>query len=49
VQGMGVVGLWWGFVAGLVAVATFLVLRVRVRLSRPLTRLRLEDEVAPRA
>lgn len=48
-EGMGVVGLWWGFVAGLVAVAAFLVLRVRVRLTRPLSRLRLEDEVVPPA
>jgi MATE family multidrug resistance protein len=38
----GVVGLWWGFVAGLAAVATFLVVRVRSRLSRPIERLRVE-------
>ncbi len=36
---MGVVGLWWGFVAGLAAVATFLVLRVRFRLAGELARI----------
>jgi MATE family multidrug resistance protein len=41
----GVVGLWWGFVAGLAAVATFLVLRVRLRLSRPIERVRVEAAV----
>jgi MATE family multidrug resistance protein len=35
----GVVGLWWGFVAGLAAVALFLVLRMRVRLAGPIARL----------
>jgi MATE family multidrug resistance protein len=35
----GVTGLWWGFVAGLAAVALFLLLRVRVLLMRPLRRL----------
>jgi len=39
----GVVGLWWGFVAGLAAVALFLMLRVRVRLSRALQRVRVEE------
>jgi hypothetical protein len=37
-----VVGLWWGFVAGLAAVAVFMVLRVRRRLSRPIERMRIE-------
>jgi MATE family multidrug resistance protein len=41
----GVVGLWWGFVAGLAAVAVFLVLRVRRRLSRPIERVRVEAAV----
>ena len=41
-RSLGVVGLWWGFVAGLAAVATFLVLRVRVRLSSELKRLNVE-------
>jgi len=39
----GVTGLWWGFVAGLAAVATFLVLRVRVRLSGTLARVRVDE------
>jgi MATE family multidrug resistance protein len=34
----GVVGLWWGFVAGLAAVATFLVLRLRFRLAEDVVR-----------
>ena len=47
---LGVVGLWWGFVAGLAAVAFFLVLRVRVTLGRHVARVRIEDtatNVAP--
>jgi MATE family multidrug resistance protein len=36
--GLGVQGLWWGFVAGLAAVALFLVLRVRRVLARPVER-----------
>jgi MATE family multidrug resistance protein len=46
--GGGVVGLWWGFVAGLAAVALLLMLRVRARLRRTLERLRVHadaDEV----
>ena len=39
----GVVGLWWGFVAGLAAVAAFLVGRVRYRLAGDLTRLHVES------
>ncbi len=39
---LGVQGLWWGFVAGLLAVAIFLVLRVRVKLSGELSRLQVE-------
>ncbi len=39
---LGVVGLWWGFVAGLVAVSTFLLVRVRVRLGGTLERVRIE-------
>jgi MATE family multidrug resistance protein len=41
---MGVVGLWWGFVAGLTAVAAFLVFRVRVTLGREVTRVRIDDQ-----
>ncbi|HEY0972375.1 MAG TPA: MATE family efflux transporter, partial [Gemmatimonadales bacterium] len=32
-------GLWWGFVAGLGAVAVFLMIRVRMRLSRSIGRI----------
>jgi len=39
---LGVVGLWWGFVVGLAAVAVFLVGRVRVRLGGELERVRVE-------
>jgi multidrug resistance protein, MATE family len=42
----GPVGLWWGLVAGLAAVAVFLVVRVRVRMRRDLTRIVIEDEAA---
>ncbi len=41
-QHLGVVGLWWGFVAALMAVALFLLLRVRNRLSGDLTRIQLD-------
>ncbi|NIP77867.1 MAG: MATE family efflux transporter, partial [Gemmatimonadetes bacterium] len=39
----GPVGLWWGLVAGLGLVALFLVARVRVRMSRDLARVLIED------
>ena len=39
---LGVVGLWWGFVAGLAAVALFLTLRVHRHLGGELKRVRLE-------
>ena len=39
---LGVVGLWWGFVAGLAAVALFLVGRVRVRLGGNIERVQME-------
>jgi len=39
---LGVVGLWWGFVAGLAGVALFLLLRVRRVLSRPVARVHVE-------
>jgi MATE family multidrug resistance protein len=35
---LGAVGLWWGLVLGLAAVAIILLLRVRVALRRPLRR-----------
>lgn len=40
--GAGPVGLWWGLVAGLAAVAVLLLLRVRVRFSRELRKLDIE-------
>jgi len=40
--GHGPVGLWWGLVAGLAAVAGFLVVRVRRRLSGPIGRVVVE-------
>ncbi len=40
--GLGPAGLWWGLVLGLVIVAVFLLLRVRWKLARPLTRVRIE-------
>ena len=42
---LGVVGLWWGFVAGLVAVAAFLLWRVRAKLGGPLARLHVDAPV----
>lgn len=39
----GVTGLWWGFVAGLAAVAVFLVARVRLRLGGELARVRIDE------
>jgi MATE family multidrug resistance protein len=39
--GLGPLGLWWGIAAGLAAVALFLLVRVRIRLGRDLTRIRV--------
>lgn len=39
-------GLWWGLVAGLAAVAIFLVARVRLRMRRDLARIVIDDERA---
>ncbi|HEY4561724.1 MAG TPA: MATE family efflux transporter, partial [Thermoanaerobaculia bacterium] len=36
--GLGARGLWWGFTVGLAVVAVLLLLRVAVRLRRPLVR-----------
>jgi len=44
--GLGVQGLWWGFVAGLAAVAFFLLLRVRRVLSRPVERVLVDADPA---
>jgi multidrug resistance protein, MATE family len=40
----GPVGLWWGLVAALAAVAGFLVARVRVRMRRDLVRIMIDDD-----
>ena len=42
----GAVGLWWGFVGGLGAVALFLIARVYQLLSGPLTRVAIESDTA---
>ncbi len=42
----GVVGLWWGFVAGLAAVAVFLVTRLRFKLGGELVRIVVEEPPA---
>ena len=39
---LGPAGLWWGLVLGLVAVAIFLVLRLRAKLRQPLRRVSIE-------
>jgi MATE family multidrug resistance protein len=41
--GLGPLGLWWGLVAGLGAVALLLLARVRVRFRRTLDRLVIDD------
>ena len=41
---LGAAGLWWGFVAGLGAVALFLLVRVLVRLRREMPRIVIDDE-----
>jgi MATE family, multidrug efflux pump len=40
---MGPYGLWWGLVVGLVAVSLFLLVRVRIRFGRDLTRIALDE------
>ena len=47
--GYGAVGLWWGLVAGLVMVATFLLVRVRQQEQRDLARVVIDDEHHPSA
>jgi MATE family multidrug resistance protein len=39
--GLGPLGLWWGMASGLAAVAVFLLIRVRIRFGRDLTRIAL--------
>jgi MATE family multidrug resistance protein len=45
--GLGPAGLWWGFVAGLFAIAAFLLLRIRQLTSRPLRKLALDAPLEP--
>ena len=45
--GLGPRGLWWGFVAGLGAVALLLLYRIRKRLRQPLDRLRHDRQELP--
>ncbi|MEO8138509.1 MAG: MATE family efflux transporter [Gemmatimonadota bacterium] len=40
--GLGPAGLWWGLVLGLVAVALFLILRLRAKLRQPFRRVSIE-------
>jgi len=47
--GYGAVGLWWGLVVGLVIVALFLILRVRQRQSRDLSRVIIDGHARPHA
>jgi MATE family multidrug resistance protein len=42
----GAVGLWWGLVVGLVAVALSLLVRVRGRMRQALVRVRVDDPAA---
>jgi MATE family multidrug resistance protein len=42
---LGALGLWWGFVVGLGAVATLLLFRVRNRLRAPIARTTIEADV----
>lgn len=44
--GGGAIGLWWGIVVGLGAVATILLVRVRLRLARTMRRVIIDDAVA---
>jgi MATE family multidrug resistance protein len=43
--GAGPMGLWWGLVAGLGAVAVFLLVRVGVRFGRDLRRIMIDDDM----
>lgn len=42
---LGPVGLWWGLVAGLLAVAIFLLVRVRAQLAREVHRVVIDEDV----
>jgi MATE family multidrug resistance protein len=45
----GAVGLWWGLVVGLGAVAVFLIARIRQREQRDLARILIDEQAKPRA
>jgi MATE family multidrug resistance protein len=45
-RGLGAAGLWWGFVAGLVMVAVFLIARVRQREQQDLARVLVDDHAS---
>jgi MATE family multidrug resistance protein len=45
--GAGPIGIWWGLVAGLAAVAILLLIRVRIRFKSALTRVVIEDTHPP--
>jgi MATE family multidrug resistance protein len=42
-RGLGAIGLWWGLVVGLAAVAVLLLARVRARLAREVGRVAVEQ------
>jgi MATE family multidrug resistance protein len=44
---LGALGLWWGLVVGLVAVAVFLLIRLRQREDRALARIMIDDHARP--
>jgi MATE family multidrug resistance protein len=48
VLGYGAAGLWWGLVVGLVAVASFLILRLRQREHRDLDRIIIDEQARPK-
>ena len=43
---MGAVGLWWGLVVGLAAVALFLVVRIKHREERDLARIIIDEHAS---
>ena len=47
VEGLGPRGLWWGLVAGLAAVAVFLLARIRQRLRRAIARIEIDEPHVP--
>jgi MATE family multidrug resistance protein len=47
VAGLGAPGLWWGLVAGLAAVALFLLLRIKYRLRSAVARVQIDELPLP--